>query len=188
MNNEIITILTEIRDLLRENLTATNVLAERREKDRKRKRLVRGQTLTEKEEGKEAGEKEKSPLHPPKGKEGEEKGEEKETLNGRAREELFRAFWTAYPTRRRTNRSKCFEKYSRILAQSATPRQLADEIQRGLERMKRHPDWLKDAGEFVPMPMTFLTQERWVVEEPESPQDSVRALADKLMQEMEDPR
>lgn len=205
--NELIELMTEIRDLLRENntllrenLTAAKTLAERRAKEAAKKYAQRhreenvseenvpGQTLTENEERKEAGEKEKSPLNPLKGKEGEEKREAKETLNPRARKELFDAFWTAYPTRRRTNKSKCFDKYTRILKLSKTPRKLADEIQSGLERMKRHPDWTKEGGEFVPMPLTFLNQERWIVEEPESPRDSVRALAERLMREMEEPK
>ena len=94
----IISLFCEIRDLLRENntllrenLTSAKTLAERREKNRLHMQAVRTgsvctQTLTENEERKEAGEKEKSPHTPLKGKEGEEKREEKETTNPRARE------------------------------------------------------------------------------------------------------
>lgn len=90
MNDEMIILLTEIRDLLKENLAASKVLAERRERHRLRMKSVRAQTLTEKEERKEVGEKEKSPHSPLKGKEGEEKGEEKAALSARTRTRTFK--------------------------------------------------------------------------------------------------
>ena len=85
----LIPLLTEIRNLLRENLTAANTLAARRERDAERKRTKRqkgemsaDKTLTENEER----EKENSPLQPPienKGK--EEKDHDHDYAGARAR-------------------------------------------------------------------------------------------------------
>jgi hypothetical protein len=36
-----------------------------------------------------------------------------------------------------------------------------DEVLSGLERWKRSTAWLKDNGQYIPPPSTFLNQERW---------------------------
>jgi hypothetical protein len=53
-----------------------------------------------------------------------------------------------------------------------------------VEQMKRSPDWTKDSGAFIPMPLTYLNQARWEGETIEAldtdSQAAVEALAGRV--------
>ncbi len=72
-----------------------------------------------------------------------------------AREQLFNAFWTAYPKKiGKDEARKAFEKRK-------PNEQLVDLMVTAVEQQKRSETWLKDGGQFIPNPATWLNQGRW---------------------------
>jgi len=69
----------------------------------------------------------------------------------------FEEFWKLYPSTRKTNKKGCREKWraKRLDEKAAT---VLEDVR---WRSKFHKPWLKDDGKYVPMPSTYLTQERW---------------------------
>ena len=70
-------------------------------------------------------------------------------------EQAFNIFWAAYP--KKVNKKGAFTSFKRI-------KHLKDEmplIMAALERFKASKDWLKDNGQYIPHPQTFINQERW---------------------------
>ena len=69
-------------------------------------------------------------------------------------DEQFEQFWMAYPYRRAKKPArKAFEK---ALKQTTLAVMLA-----ALDWQRVQPQWLKANGEFIPLPTTWLNQERW---------------------------
>lgn len=78
--------------------------------------------------------------------------------------DAFDLFWKEYPN-----------KQAKIAARKAWLKVNAIEhpdIMNGLEAWKRSPSWLKDDGQFIPHPATFLNQRRW-----EDPPRSAKIVA-----------
>lgn len=75
--------------------------------------------------------------------------------------ELFARFWSSYPNK--TGKKKAEDKWTVILRNLTEKDALSlfDEIIAGLDRAKKSKQWLKDNGEFIPHPITWLNQERW---------------------------
>lgn len=77
---------------------------------------------------------------------------------------LFDTFWKSYPSKKsKPTGRKAFEK---IAAKFKTKpdefKTLVGEIISHVEKRKLDdPQWTKDSGQFIPMPATFLNQERW---------------------------
>lgn len=74
--------------------------------------------------------------------------EKKVTLN-------FDLFWNKYPRRE-----------GKVLAEKAwlkisPSEELVSQILSALEKHKRSPQWVKDGGQFIPHPTTWLNQKRW---------------------------
>ena len=70
-------------------------------------------------------------------------------------EQAFNIFWAAYP--KKVNKKGAYTSFKRI-------KHLKDEmpfIMAALERFKASKDWLKDNGQYIPHPQTFINQERW---------------------------
>lgn len=70
-------------------------------------------------------------------------------------ETAFNEFWSAYP--KKVNKKGCYKSFIKI-------KNLKEEMQaimEALERFKASKGWLKDNGQFVPYPVTFINQERW---------------------------
>ena len=65
----------------------------------------------------------------------------------------FEEFWKAYP--RKISKKVAEVIFGRIKADQF------DAIMAGLEKYKATPQWLKDGGQFIPHPTTWLRQERW---------------------------
>lgn len=78
----------------------------------------------------------------------------------------FDAFWNAYP--RKVGKEQARKAFAKV-----DPSQdLLTEILRALEVQSRSPQWVKDDGQFIPHPATWLNQARW--------QDEVSAPARKV--------
>lgn len=69
-------------------------------------------------------------------------------------EKQFEAFWSAYPKKRaKGDAKKAFLK--------ALKRASVHDIARGLKRDKVSADWVKDGGQFIPYPASWLNASRW---------------------------
>ena len=70
----------------------------------------------------------------------------------------FPEFWAAWPSgARKVAKQQCLNKWA-----SYGCAEQAEHIVMHVEWMKKQDDWLKDNGSFVPMPCTYLNQQRWV--------------------------
>lgn len=71
----------------------------------------------------------------------------------------FESFWKIYP--KKTGRGKAEESWKRL-----SPPLVA--VLEALSWQTRQPNWTKDNGNFIPMPVTWLNQKRWL-DEPTAP-------------------
>jgi hypothetical protein len=79
---------------------------------------------------------------------------------GSAGDDGFDAFWMAYPNKTaKQAAAKAFAK----LAPSAD---LLDEILQAVARQKTWPKWVKDGGQYIPHPATWLGRQEWLNEAP----------------------
>ena len=67
----------------------------------------------------------------------------------------FQFFWDVYP--RHVSRKKAEQTWHKL---KPTP-ELASKIIRSVQRMKKHPQWVRQGGQFIPHPTTYLNQARW---------------------------
>lgn len=70
-------------------------------------------------------------------------------------DDLFNRFWDKYP--RKTDKTKAKAKWAKLKVNPA----LFDQIMRGLAAHCASADWLKDSGQFIPHPTTWLNGRRW---------------------------
>lgn len=68
----------------------------------------------------------------------------------------FDRFWAEFPPKRKRDKSKCRQKWKRKKLERE-----ADAVLNGLAVWKRSDEWTRQNGEFVPMPATWLNNERW---------------------------
>lgn len=73
---------------------------------------------------------------------------------GRA-EDLFASFWKLYP--RKTDKAKAQKAWAKL----NPDRPLFEKIMRGLGNHCASRDWIKDDGQFIPHPTTWLNGKRW---------------------------
>ena len=71
----------------------------------------------------------------------------------------FGVFWEQYPKKKAKGEAE------KIWKRLAPDEELVGQIMEGLERAKRSRDWLKDGGQFIPFPTTWLNQKRWLDED-----------------------
>lgn len=70
---------------------------------------------------------------------------------------MFDIFWKAWPDHtRKVDRKKCC-----VMWKKRNLDERAVEIMDGLRRWIGSHEWAKEKGEFIPMPSTWLNQERW---------------------------
>ena len=67
----------------------------------------------------------------------------------------FLEFWSAYP--RKTGKGAAYKVFNKL---KLTKKEKAD-ILSSLEWQKRSDQWLRDNGQFIPYPATYLNQRRW---------------------------
>ena len=70
----------------------------------------------------------------------------------------FEQFWSAYP--RKINKQGALKAFEKVDVPVET-------LLAALENHKRSAQWVKDGGQFIPHPTTWLNQRRWEVELPE---------------------
>lgn len=75
----------------------------------------------------------------------------------------FEHLWNAYPNKK--SKKKAMDIWAKINPSD----KLFEKIMAGLERAKQSKQWLKDDGQFIPHPTTWLNQERWNDEDAKSP-------------------
>jgi hypothetical protein len=73
----------------------------------------------------------------------------------KATDETFEEFWAAYP--RKDGKKVARQKWNRLKPDEEMRKKILADI----ERRKRSPEWLKENGQFIPMPSTYLNQQRW---------------------------
>ena len=78
---------------------------------------------------------------------GEKKG--KEEISG------FSLFWAAYPKKK--SKGEAEKAFIKIKPDNV----LLDKILKAIEAQKKSPDWIKDSGQFIPYPATWLNGKRW---------------------------
>jgi hypothetical protein len=66
--------------------------------------------------------------------------------------EGFEDFWKAYP--KKVNKKEATSSYNKIKVS-------LDTLLKAIEKQKKSDQWLKDGGQFIPYPSTWLNQERW---------------------------
>ncbi len=67
----------------------------------------------------------------------------------------FQAFWRNYP--RKVGRQAAWRIWQRLKPDA----QFLDRILTALEWQRVQPQWLKEQGQFIPHPATWLNQGRW---------------------------
>lgn len=70
----------------------------------------------------------------------------------------FELFWSAYPNKK--SKKAAFEKFKRIDFKKTS----FESIMISLEKQKQSDDWTKNGGQYVPMPQTWIFNERWTDE------------------------
>jgi hypothetical protein len=76
-------------------------------------------------------------------------------FKSRRQEQLFDQFWTQYP------RKKSKGQAERAWVKLSPDDTLFRQIMEGLERAKRSRDWIKEGGQYVPYPATWLNAKGW---------------------------
>ena len=119
-----------------------------------------------------------------------EKDQEQEEDKDKDMESMFAEFWSAYP--RKDAKKSARKVFLRILNDADDPRALLAKILDAIALAKRSHQLQKDNGDFIPLPATWLNQERWedsgVSETLEEPSDEDRNqklinFADTLLDE-----
>lgn len=71
--------------------------------------------------------------------------------------QAFEEWWTEYPAIRRTDKVKCYEFWKREQLGD-----FAETLMLDLKKRKAEDwGWLKDGGQYVPQPYTYLYNSRW---------------------------
>ena len=70
-------------------------------------------------------------------------------------DERFDKFWKAYPKRK--DKKRAYKVFMKIKPDNELLQQMLDCI----EREKKSLDWLKDNGQYIPYPSSWLNGERW---------------------------
>lgn len=78
----------------------------------------------------------------------------------------FNAFWAVYP--RHVGKQVALKSFEKINPDEVTLTAMLN----ALEWQKRTPQWMKDGGQYIPHPSTWLNQRRWEDERPVQVQQS----------------
>lgn len=79
---------------------------------------------------------------------------------GSAGDEGFGMFWAAYPNK--TAKQAAAKAFAKV----APSADLLDEMLQAIARQKTWPKWVKDGGQYIPNPATWLNGEQWLNEPP----------------------
>jgi hypothetical protein len=78
--------------------------------------------------------------------------------------DAFNQFWESYPKKR--SKAVAWISFDAIDPGA----ELLEKMITTIEAFKNSEDWLKDGGQYIPLPSTWLNQERWHDELPEKPE------------------
>lgn len=67
----------------------------------------------------------------------------------------FEDFWKAYP--KKTGKGKAREAFEKALKKGVKTEELIEAVR----KQERSDQWMRDGGQFIPLPATWLNQERW---------------------------
>jgi hypothetical protein len=86
--------------------------------------------------------------------------------------EGFAEFWQAWPSGpRKVAKQQCVNKWAKYDC-ADTWRHIVAHV----EWMKTQADWIKDKGSFIPQPLTYLNQQRWIDWEPPKPREAPKVV------------
>ena len=74
----------------------------------------------------------------------------------------FELFWLAYP--RKIGKGRARKSFNQAKKKGILP--AIDDLVAIVLRHKKQPQWLKDGGEYIPHPATWLNGEQWLDELP----------------------
>ena len=86
---------------------------------------------------------------------------------GHAVDADFDLFWKAYP--KKVGKEAARKAFAKVKAPVET-------LIKAVEGQKRMPQWLKEDGQFIPHPATWLNQGRWMDEAPLNPKDDPNSI------------
>jgi hypothetical protein len=92
----------------------------------------------------------------------EVKQEENTPPSPKGDDELFNTFWTAYPSKVGKDAAK------KAFAKRKPTAELLGEMLNAIAEQKTSLAWIKEDGQFIPHPATWLNQGRWMDEVPGS--------------------
>lgn len=88
------------------------------------------------------------------------------------RMEGFAEFWQTWPKGpRKVAKQQCVNKWAKYDC-ADTWRHIVAHV----EWMKTQADWIKDQGSFIPQPLTYLNQQRWIDWEPPKPREAPKVV------------
>jgi hypothetical protein len=73
-------------------------------------------------------------------------------------QETFDDFWRLFPSRRKGDKARCKSKWVKL--DSVTQALILIDLP---ERVKGH-DWIKNSGQYIPAPLSYLNGERWLAD------------------------
>lgn len=76
-------------------------------------------------------------------------------------DEVFEAWWRAYPGTRKDSKSRAYAKWNTLLRSG---RVFLEDLFMGLLRWINSEEWQKDGGQFICAPLVWLNKERWMTE------------------------
>ena len=88
----------------------------------------------------------------------------------------FEQFWRAYP--RRIGKGVARRAFAKAIVKTTLAAMIA-----AIQWQRTQPQWLKDGGQFIPHPSTWLNQERWDDEPTRMPNLSDKSV--RLLQTMQ---
>ena len=98
--------------------------------------------------------------------------DENETENETETKKSFESFWSFYP--KKQGKKKAFESWQKL----SPNHELTQSILKAVSLQSQSEQWKKDGGQFVPMPATWLNQERWndepITERPKNADERIR--------------
>jgi len=87
--------------------------------------------------------------------EDESEGENKGRFKGRDTDPFFTTFWKAYP--KKESKEAAWKMWKKMPAPASTVRKILT----ALEWQKKSEQWLKENGQFIPLPATYLNAAKW---------------------------
>jgi len=88
----------------------------------------------------------------------------------------FEEFWKAYPKKQAKKPAQ------KVFTSLKITDDMFRDLMAGLQALKETEQWMKDGGKYVPLPVTFLRQERWtdevvVAEDEVTPEEKALAMS-----------